>query len=563
MKGVCQPVIQCEQSRREIRFIDLNEISNEPFHSVNRGLSTIVLNEIRNGNIQPLYIDYSNGSKQQSLDKAAFLERLRIKSDSEFPAQLIFPSQLSIVGFDQTAGIFNEKEFSQVHYVNFYTNDDILTNSKDGRYCFSVRWSDFIKLFIEKKNYLYSTNSYGSWWRGDVFVTQQYYAVDKGTCGEFIQLAQSDSTFKAYDYKNPAMTYDLSAFKEVSYKGYPLDLRFIEHQQDNGVFAIDTILVQTISDNDPYKSSDQIAFAWNSFLKVSSEKNWYANSSIYRMSDAILLQKFHYSISIPYKIISTNGLFVNGTIDSLYNKELINSFYIPITPTAFDFLQVKMLEGVYLSDPHNAILHKPEHDLVEIIYENVLNGKLKAFNNDSLVTELGPRQVRLNANKIIDIPEYEFDRKYRKGAVFSLNYQDSITHNYEIQYYQVKKQFKSKLDLPAKKFTAKIVLYETPIYKAAQLDVIELIQRITFNVEGKNKQYHLQGIGIKVPADIDARGIEYPVAYVCWEDLKKILLNDPRAIIVYQGKQTNFVDLIENRLFQAVFYKSDYIEPAE
>jgi len=559
----CQhPIIEVNESRREIRFINLKEKQNSPFNGLNRELSGLIINGIKNGAVKPIYISYKASAAYNILSLETFLDRLQIKSDPEFPDQELLASDMCILGLDQTIGTIDGKECAEVHFVHFYANETIPIHIDENRYCFSVSWDDFMKVLNQHKEYLYYRNSYGSWWKGDVFVTNQQYLEDLNFCCDLLTLPGNNPEFKAIYTVNNGVKYTREIFHGVPCQGLSMGI-LIHERSDNQIYSIDSIFIRRMSDWDPYRATDQFAFGWKDFQALVEKKGWQQHGKVYTLSDAFLLEKFTYSIHLNPQKISNNGLFYNGMQDSLCRNKLTHSFSLTSAPIEFDSFQLMLSEGVFLSDPLNRYLHQPGHDIVEMIYENVLNGKLTAYKNDSLTSILSVTEVHKNAEKIVDIPEFEFDRKYKKRALFSMNYKDTISGNYEIQYYQVKKKFRSVLDMPVFKLHKYIVPYSTPLYAPAQLDVLELVYRITFNSNGKNKKYDLKGIAIKVPADIDVRGVEIPIAYVRWEDVRPILMNDPCASIMYQGKKQNLIELLENRQFYSVFYKTGYIEPVE
>jgi hypothetical protein len=105
------------------------------------------------------------------------------------------------------------------------------------------------------------------------------------------------------------------------------------------------------------------------------------------------------------------------------------------------------------------------------------------------------------------------------------------------------------------------ILSKSKPYFPKQLFCIELIQKISFDAEGKKKQYELQKITIKIPATINIKGVELPICTVNWAELKKKLLADKRAMIHYKGKEVNLVNLLENREFLSIFYVTGFLEP--
>ena len=69
-----------------------------------------------------------------------------------------------------------------------------------------------------------------------------------------------------------------------------------------------------------------------------------------------------------------------------------------------------------------------------------------------------------------------------------------------------------------------------PLIPLEELNVVEFMQHLSFDNRGNNKEYKLEAIALHVSADgpSNIKGIQYPVCYVRWNDLKYLV--DPQKV---------------------------------
>ena len=219
-------------------------------------------------------------------------------------------------------------------------------------------------------------------------------------------------------------------------------------------------------------------------------------------------------------------------------------------------------EQLYLKDSANTHLEIDGHGLVEIIYEALLNKALTAYYNDSLSIVLS--FIELNSMASVQPPNIDF----RLPTICEVG--DTIEiriSNFNSKYFIIGKSFNSETltyeeYVEVSKFFKP---YVPPLYTSKDIYIIELNQRVSFDLNGKNKKYNLESIGLFVPADhpLNYKHIQYQICAVRWDEVKNILLKDKRSMISYNGKLVNLVDVIEDRQFLSSFLKTGFLEVGE
>jgi hypothetical protein len=254
-------------------------------------------------------------------------------------------------------------------------------------------------------------------------------------------------------------------------------------------------------------------------------------------------------------------MFENGNIDPICLTGLKESFSTNEVHVSYTKYQTQLLESIYLGDSLNKLLNIPGHSIAEILYEYLLNGKLKTYPNDSLNIPMSEVEFKYYASQILDAPDFFYDDVYKKGDTV-------IVNNWPLrkEYYILQQDFNSSnFSNDSSLYEKVFIRYYPPLMPITALNVIELYQHVTFDSNGDNKKYTLQCLALHVAADAPSniRGIQYPICFVRWDDLKALLLKDRRAYFKYQGRKINLVDLIENREFLSTFFKTGYVEIGE
>jgi hypothetical protein len=555
--GFAQTTVAVDKPQRLIRFIDLDSYMNKPFFRRNQEISKLVMDAIEIGDIHPYYIDYKNKAVEKVLDKADFRKKISFETTFDFNGVetaytvLLYPRDFYTLGLDQTIGEIQGKEYAQVHYVNFYANGD--SKEKPIKYRFSIKWDDFLSVLNKHTDILYYTNSFNSWWRGEVFITSSNYIIDEALCGKFIELSFALPEFKAEDYRKRGSLYDLNEYKKEPYLkgGYLLDLYLIEQKKGNQ-YNVSTLVIEDMQDTEGYGNGKRFAFDWKAFLKIAQDSSWRNRSEVFTLMEAFKLQKFMYSNSSKNIEISRNGQFVNGGQDKLCRDQISNSFYVD-SPRNFEKFYTDYLEGVFLNDPLNVHLHRPGHSIVELSIEYFLKGKIMAFEDETFQEHLAREAFIAGASEVIDARRFDTSQKYHKGDTLRTEEWKYYILLQDIEPFTCTRIDSNKISLP----------FTPARYEPQRLIPLQLVQKLTFDKEGNGKNYQVQGIGLFVPYDINIKGVEIPIGFFKWEELRKQLLSDPRAMVVYKGKKVNLVELVENRTFYSLFYKTGTLHPMD
>ncbi|MFN6947090.1 MAG: hypothetical protein ACK4ND_19255, partial [Cytophagaceae bacterium] len=153
----------------------------------------------------------------------------------------------------------------------------------------------------------------------------------------------------------------------------------------------------------------------------------------------------------------------------------------------------------------------------------------------------------------IHVPDFKAGSSYKSGD----------TVRYDAKYYIAKEDIQAPVFYTGENIfkEEKWRMIHNGYYPVKEFVDLELIQQISFNSEGQNKKYNLKGICYYIPPDINIRGILMPVCYVKWEDLKPLLMNDEKAVILYNSKTYNYKEIMEDRNFFSFFYKTSVLKP--
>lgn len=325
--AIAQPTVKITNPKREIRFLGLGWGENEPYCKTNIEITRLIMEKVRAGEIKPFLVDYSKGFSATEITRLDYRKRLIYISSNDISQerQRLEPTSFSCLGLDQTVGIADGKEYAQVHYVNFYIYDSQNERMLDEPYpyIFSVRWEDFIKVLDNRPDILYVINSYGLWWRGNVLLTNDIYRPSK-FCRDLVQLANYaglGTEILKEEKENRC--------KPPSLKYYDADL-FIIDQPNKGYFDSPKPIMEIKNSDTSYKG-DLVSFSWEDFLKIAQDSGWHKSSQVYTLAEAFRLGKFSYSkeqmlYAYNDRVISKEGKFGTGSIDSLCKNEIVPSF---------------------------------------------------------------------------------------------------------------------------------------------------------------------------------------------------------------------------------------------
>jgi len=548
---------------RSIKFIDLRNASNAPFWGYYREIPRLIMDAIDSGSVTSIIIDYDKKvtvvplSVSQYKWKLAFLEYFKTSDDPS--TGFLSPSDLPYIGLDQTISIIDGKECTQVHHVNFYSYENFSEDKKTRQYRFSVTWEDFIAVLKQRQDLLYAPNIYGEWWRGNVFITNERYFIDSKT-SDFIELSRSYN-ISPKDFRNLNYVKTIDSLNKWNYDPSLMDLYLIEEKKDD-YWNIKSLFFGTAPQDQSYLNEHRFGYEWTDFTTILKNKKAATSSNIYTLADAFLLKKFSYSDSIKSIQISKNGKFKNGDKDGSCSAILNESFINNLNAVTHTKFHTQMIESLYLGDTSNKHLNLLGHSIAELLYGYVLNGNLVAYTYDSR-TPITIKTFKYNASQYLIVPEIMYESTYQKGDTVSLKGGDSWP--FEKEYYIAQENFSGTDFYNDSSMIYKLKRYYPPLIPIKELSVVEFFQDITFNSEGNNKKYELQTIALQVSADgpSNLKGIQYPVCCVRWNELKALLLKDPRAIFANKGCQVNLIDLIENREYLSILLKTGYVEIEE
>jgi hypothetical protein len=566
---LAQTSIIIKDPKREIKFIDLSMEENASYFRHNLEVPRLIIdamNGSRNIKVDVCLIDYSKNAEVKPISHDDFLKRISYSEelfiqDYDFTDTLssevalvkstiqnwvyLFPSDFKVIGLDMTSGTVNGKNYSQIHYINFYIKEDLAKKTGKDPYMFSISWDTFIKVLESYNWLLYTTNAKGCWWKGNVLLTNNKYSFDVEIANNFLKIWEKER-LQAKDWKDRRII-DLSSFnKKLT---YDIDF-FIRETNDNGYYNLSELIGETVVDWNDYSKSERIVMNWNDFKQTKNYTNWNKNAELYLLPEAIRMEKWKYSDK-PYQTISINGKFQDLKKDSLCTSNITPSFDIN-HPTILNKFKLDIQEGLFLFDTLNAHLHIPGHSLVEIIHENILKGNLSTYANDSLNRKLTIEEFIKYASLVINSERfYGFGKK---GDTIEYEGQSGIS-----QYYVLTKDV-SQSQFINSKYLDWMTPLELPLYQPLQLNVIDVLYTMNFDKEGLHKTYTPKAITLYIPHNINIRGIQLSICTVSWQELKNILLKDTRAIISYKGKNVTLAKIIEERIFFQYFAKTGFIE---
>jgi hypothetical protein len=555
---------------RTIKFIDLREGANAPFWGYNREIPRLIMAAIENGSIKSFRIDYDKKYNLKPLSVSEYKKTLEFSQDASIPedqlyyqgVDYLFASDFPYIGLDQTISIVDGKECVHVHYIHFYNHESFSEDQKTRQYRFSVTWEDFIAILKQRTNLLYTPNIYGAWWRGNVFITNERYFIESKT-SDFIELSRAYAILPK-DFHNFNVLKTVDSLGKKNYEPSMMDLYFIEEKKES-YWNIKRLFFGTVPQDQSYLNERRFGYEWKDFVSVLGNKKNAASSNIYTLANAFALKTFSYSDTIESIQISKNGKFKNGKKDVLCSVALSESFSNNASPVTNTTFHTQLLESLYLGDTSNTHLNIEGHGLAEILYDYVLSGTLTAYEYDSLHTPITVNTFKSNASQYLDVPEIMYGIIYKNGDTVSMNVHVGDYWNYETRYFIVQETFNGSDFVNDSSYMSKLKRYYPPLIPVEELNVVEFMQHVSFDQEGNNKKYKLEVVALHVSADgpSNIKGIQYPVCYVRWQDLKSVLLKDARASFVYKGRQVNLIDIIENREFLSIFLKTGFLEVGE
>ncbi|HSY62094.1 MAG TPA: hypothetical protein VK796_09475, partial [Cytophaga sp.] len=225
----------------------------------------------------------------------------------------------------------------------------------------------------------------------------------------------------------------------------------------------------------------------------------------------------------------------------------------------------------------NILLNIPGHSIAEIIHAHVIDGTLVSYEDDSIKRPMTPEKFKSNATQYLDVPAMDYGSIYEKGDTIQIYISNDDYWYGETRYFIVQKQFDGadyfiaaeQLNGPDflndSNLISKLKRYYPPLIPIEELNVVDFRHRLSFDQNGNNKKYKLEDVVLYVSADAksNVKGIQYPLCYVHWQDLRSVLLNDPRASFIYKGQQVRLIDVIEKRAYLSAFLKTGYIEIGE
>lgn len=549
---------------RTIKFIDLTETVNASFWGYYKQVPQLIMAAIESGSIKSFLIDYKNEAHEAMLtqDEYAIQKTFYNTYKDEQFNDFLFASDLPYLGLDQTISIVGGKECVHVHYVNLYSHENFSEDRKTREYRFSVKWEDFIAVLNQRRDVLYAPNIFGAWWRGNVFITNERYFIESKT-SDFIELSNSYA-IAPKDFSNLDVVKTVDSLGKKNYEPSMMDLYFIEEKKDNNWY-IKRVVFGTVPQDQSYLNERRYGYEWTDFTTVLEKKQAAASSKIYTLAEAFLLKKFSYSDSIKSIQISKNGKFKNGQKDVLCSATLNESFSNTVNPISYKWFHTQLLESLYLEDTSNAQLNIPGHSLAEILYAHVLDGTLVACEDESLNRPMTVEKFRVNASQYLDVSAIKDGSIYEKGDTVSMYVNDGNYWYGETRYFIVQEKIDGAYFSNDSSIISQLKRYYPPLIPVEELNAIEFLQHLSFDSEGNNKKYALEVVALHVSADgpSNIKGIQYPICYVRWKDLKSVLLKDPRATFVYKGRQVSLIDVIENRDFLSILLKTGYVEIGE
>jgi hypothetical protein len=550
-----QASVRINDPYREIRFINLSDKENESFNRQNREVVKLIVNGIWQMEIQPFFIDYLKDAKAEKISGERFYKQMHYTSplDITQKAQYLEPYSFTMIGLDQTVETVDGHEYCQVNYVNFYTYDSFSNQFNYGGkfdpfpYIFSVRWEDFIKVLDGYEELLYTKNGHGCWWRGNVLLTNR---IDKNDyiCKDFIDLAQKGCWYTVgYNNKKPI---ELADFRISNYEDYKNGFFNFFWLYQSGNKAPQPLLE---INQDYYKTpkNDTVSFKWKDFLKMARDSSWNKSSDVCTIAEAFRLQKFSYDTSIHRllepKIISKSGKFSSGIQDPLCSSEVNPSFILKAPRKVLTKFSLSVYETLYLGEPVNSHLHRPGHSIVEIIMENINNGNLFVWKNDSLNTKLTIDEFNRNLMMYKEYRTYNEYEDFNKGDTI---YNPYDYYLYNSIYFVANEFIPSGKLVPESLYLKKFTPVQLPLYAPQQLTNLNLVYTLKFDKEGNNITYTPYAIGISIPSEfLVGESSSRQIGYVYWEEFKKLLLTNSRATITYNEKTVNIVELMESRSF--------------
>ncbi len=552
---------------RSVKFIELKDSLNTPFWGVYREIPRLVMTAIKKEVIKPLVVDYDNKAAVTQLSMSEYEQRIQFlqpinisgENNDYLALDYLFPTDLPYIGLDQTISIADGKESVHVHYVNFYSHENFSKDRKIREYRFSVRWDDFVKILKQRKDLLYTPNTYGAWWRGDVFITNERYLIESQT-SDFIELSRLQGIEpKDFTYSKNVQTVD--SLKKKNYDPSMMDVYFLEENYKNS-WKINRLAFGTVPEEMSYLKERRFVYAWEDFVKVLAVHEHNISKEIYTLADAFVLKKFSYSTTINPILISKNGKFKSGGQDVLCTTSLNESFEKMLPTVANTKFHTQLLENIYLGDTTNKLLNIPGHSIAEIIHGHIMDGTLLAYQDDSLNREMTVEIFKSNASQYLDVSAIEPGKKYEKGDTVSMYINDEKYWYGETRYFIVQKKFIASYFDNDSTFMLNLKRYYPPLVPVEELTALELMHDLSFDRDGKNKKYKLKALALYVSADgpSNIKGIQYSICYVRWKDLKAVLLNDPRATFIYQGRERNLINMIENREFLSILLKTGFVE---
>lgn len=378
------------------------------------------------------------------------------------------------------------------------------------------------------------------WWNGDVFITHDDYAIDLGTCKQFLDLGK-DNTISAFNYEDISLEADLALYERVeNYKGYPIDMFFIDSVSAKG-YKRSYVGCEKFSYSQPWGKGDRFLFNWENY--VAREKNVSTPKTCF-LSEAVMRDFFRRSKRYSEDVL-------------VHNKKLKKKDTYPLVdkPESSNKqpqgLFVHITEGVNLEDTLNDFLFLEGRGLVPFIIENVFRNKLQPYD---LYSSYNPKMDSLKKMSIIDFDNQL--RVYLDVPYFSLfndmkgDFKKGDSIMYQNDYYRAKSDV--IIDSWGGFNKEEWDKFKTSYYPFDQLDVLQLIYKQSFDENGKIISYTLEGLTFLIPFDlkVNIKGIELPVCTVKWNELKPLL----------ETQHPNMVSALNNREMFSYFFKTSVLK---
>ena len=212
---VFSSTVSAQTLHRQLEFVELKTPENEPFWRQGQEFSRLAFEGIEAGKLIPYFFDFKTDVKPTLLDNTNWKETLIIDSEETGGFEGVyyaFAQDFTVIALDVSVVKTKKQQIRSIEYVHFYLNE-YESNSKEIEYRFSLSWQDLLA-YLYAQNTLYYTMSKGLWWQGDIFITQNDYAIDMGTCEQFI-VASKPKQIVAQDYYLPDSVFDLTSYQQI------------------------------------------------------------------------------------------------------------------------------------------------------------------------------------------------------------------------------------------------------------------------------------------------------------------------------------------------------------